>query len=77
MKEQLMKNIGVVLKETRKSMLKTVEDVSSETKINKDTIYKYERGNGKDLLVISTLLDNYGINFSIFFRKVYAKCHNE
>ena len=78
MNDIIKNSIGETLRNIRKSNLLNVAEVSKNTGINKDTIYRYERGKGNDLEVLSKLLEYYQIpDFIIFFNKVYDNCHKK
>ena len=74
MKNQLIKSIGLELADVRRSRELSITDVSEFTKINKDTISKYENGNSTmKIYIIDILLEYYGINIANFFTKVYDR----
>ncbi len=74
MKNQLIKSIGLELADIRRSRELSITDVSESTKINKDTISKYENGNSTmKIYIIDILLEYYGINIANFFTKVYDR----
>ena len=78
MKEKLIKNIGLQLADIRRSKKLDIVDVANSTKINKDTISRYENGNSSmKLFIIDTLLEYYNITIDIFFKKVYDRMQND
>lgn len=76
MNESLKKEIGITIRNIRKSKLLTVLDVENNTNISKDAIYKMEQGKSNSLKTLLKLLDYYDIKYNIFFKQVYDNCHN-
>ena len=75
MDEELKKNIGLTLRNIRKSKLLNVPLVSQNIGVSIDTIYRYEQGKGNDIDTLGKLIKYYDINFEIFFKKVYDNSH--
>ena len=74
MKEELVKDIGLELADIRKTNGYLIIDVAEKTKINKDTISKYENGNSSmKIFILAKLLDFYNISIVYFFTKVYDR----
>lgn len=74
MKEELVKYIGLELADIRKTKGYLIIDVAEKTKINKDTISKYENGNSSmKILILAKFLDFYNISIVYFFTKVYDR----
>lgn len=74
MENDLIKCIGLELADIRRSNGYGILEVSENTKINKDTISKYENGNSSmKIYLLDTLLEFYGIDIAIFFNKVSAR----
>lgn len=77
MKNDLIKSIGLELADIRRSKGLLIIDVSKKTKLNKDTICKYENGNSSiKVYILDILLDFYGVNVAIFFTNVYSRMQN-
>lgn len=77
MKEELVKYIGLELADIRKTKGYLIIDVAEKTKINKDTISKYENGNSSmKIFILAKLLDFYNISIVYFFTKVYDRVQN-
>lgn len=77
MKTQLIKAIGLELADIRRSKSLLIADVANVTRINKDTISKYENGNSSmKIYIIDNLLEYYNINIVSFFTKVYDRMQN-
>ena len=77
MKEELVKYIGLELADIRKTQGYLIIDVAEKTKINKDTISKYENGNSSmKIFILAKLLDFYNISIVYFFTKVYDRVQN-
>ena len=74
MKEELVKYIGLELADIRKTKGYLIIDVAEKTKINKDTISKYENGNSSmKIFILAKLIDFYNISIVYFFTKVYDR----
>lgn len=74
MRVELIKAIGLELADIRRSKQLKIIEVSKKTKINKDTISKYENGNSSmKIYIINILLEYYDVNFVNFFAKVYDR----
>ena len=68
------KAIGLELANIRKSRDLLITEVSEATKINKDTISKYENGNSSiKIYILDILLNYYDVSIDIFFKKVYFR----
>lgn len=51
-----------------------LEEVASNTSINKDTICRYENSNvSMQLWILDKLVTFYGISLDIFFKEIYDK----
>lgn len=71
------KAIGLELANIRKSKDLLITEVSEATKINKDTISKYENGNSSiKIYILDILLNYYDVSIDIFFKKVYDRMQN-
>ena len=71
------KAIGLELANVRKSKDLLITEVSEATKINKDTISKYENGNSSiKIYILDILLNYYEVSIDIFFKKVYDRMQN-
>ena len=71
------KAIGLELANIRKSRALLITEVSEATKINKDTISKYENGNSSiKIYILDILLNYYDVSIDIFFKKVYDRMQN-
>lgn len=78
MKTELNKAIGLELADIRRSKGFQILEVAEKTKINKDTISKYENGNSSmKIYILNNLLDFYAVDFVIFFTKVYDRMQNK
>lgn len=78
MKNQLIKCIGLELADMRRSQAKSTLVVAKDTKINKDTISKYENGNSSmKVYILDSLINYYGTNIANFFAKVYDRMQNK
>lgn len=76
-----MKNTSVLvsneLRAIRSRLDLTIEEVANKTKINKDTISRYENNKSAlNLDIIEKLLKFYNVDFNIFFTTIYANTHN-
>jgi len=54
----------------------SIENISKLTNLNKDTLYRYEKGKGNNFDTLAKILGIYGINFYIFFRNIYDRMQN-
>ena len=55
----------------------SIEKVAEESKVNKDTISRYENNmTSMQIDILEKLLNYYNVNFDIFFTNIYAKKHN-
>lgn len=71
------KAVGLELANIRKSKDLLITEVSEATKLNKDTISKYENGNSSiKVYILDILLNYYNVNIDIFFKKVYDRMQN-
>ena len=71
------KAIGLELANIIKSKDLLITEVSEATKINKDTISKYENGNSSiKIYILDILLNYYDVSIDIFFKKVYDRMQN-
>ena len=71
------KAIGLELANIRKSKDLLITEVSKATKINKDTISKYENGNSSiKIYILDILLNYYEVSIDIFFKKLYDRMQN-
>ena len=72
------KAIGLELANIRKSRDLLITEVSEATKLNKDTISKYENGNSSiKVYILDILLNYYNVSIDIFFKKVYDRMQNK
>lgn len=72
------KAIGLELANIRKSRDLLITEVSEATKINKDTISKYENGNSSiKIYILDILLNYYDVSIDIFFKKVYDRMQKQ
>ncbi len=71
MNENMKIMIGKELKKLRIDCGKSVEELSKKSKINKDTIYKYESGKGNSFDTLEKLLNIYNVTYFIFFKRIY------
>lgn len=55
----------------------SIENIVDKTKLNKDTLYRYEKGRGNNFNTLAKILSAYNINFYIFFRRIYDRMQNE
>ena len=77
MDDKIKKSIGITLRNIRKSKLLKVPEVSNDTGISIDTIYRYEQGRGNDIDTLGKLIEYYELDFVIFFKKSYDNSHNQ
>lgn len=71
MKKEIGKYVSEELRSLRSILNKSVEDVAKSTKINKDTIYRYERdASSIKLYILESLLNYYGISFFVFVANI-------
>lgn len=72
------KAVGLELANIRKSKDLLITEVSEATKLNKDTISKYENGNSSiKVYILDILLNYYNVSIDIFFKKVYDRMQNK
>lgn len=72
------KAVGLELANIRKSKDLLITEVSVATKLNKDTISKYENGNSSiKVYILDILLNYYNVSIDIFFKKVYDRMQNK
>lgn len=76
MNDNMKTSIGKELKKIRIDKGLSVEDVRDFSGLNKDTIYKYERGQGNSMDTLQVLLNSYNVPFAIFFRRIYDTMQN-
>ncbi len=78
MNELLKKTTGKELKKCRIDVGKTLVEVAKDTKISKDLISRYENGESSIVMdKFGQLLEYYGLNFNIFFNRVYTNMYNK
>ena len=55
----------------------SIEIVAEKSKVNKDTISRYENNSvSMNIDIIEKLLKTYNVGFDIFFTNIYANKHN-
>ncbi len=70
--------IAEELRSIRARKKKSIEIVALESKVNKDTISRYENNLvSMQIDILEKLLDYYKIDFAIFFTNIYANKHNK
>lgn len=78
MKKELGKIIANELRSLRIIHDKTVEEVAKSTKLNKDTIYRYEKDSSSiKLYILNKLLSYYELDFFIFITKIYDRLQSK
>lgn len=78
MNTETIRAIGLELADIRRSKGLSILEVSNITKINKDTISKYENGNSSmKIYILDMLLEYYNIDISTFFTNVYDRMQNK
>ena len=73
MNDYIKSCIGKELSKLRIDNDYSIEELSFKTKLNKDTLYRYERGKGNSFDTLSKILEVYNYNFKIFFDKIYDR----
>ena len=69
------KAVGLELANIRKSKDLLITEVSEATKLNKDTISKYENGNSSiKVYILDILLNYYNVSIDIFLKKYMTEC---
>lgn len=76
MKSEVMSRIGKELLKLRIDNGFSIEELSKKSKLNKDTLYRYEKGNGNNFDTLARILGVYDLDFKIFFDIVYANMQN-
>lgn len=74
MNDNMKTSIGKELKKIRIDKGLSVEDVRDFSGLNKDTIYKYERGQGNSMDTLQVLLNSYNVPFAIFLEEYMTQC---
>lgn len=77
MKDEIMLKIGKELLKLRIDNGFSIEELSRKSKLNKDTLYRYERGEGNNFDTLLKILNVYNLNLKLFFDIVYANMQNE
>ena len=77
MKAEMKVRIGKELLKLRIDNDMSIKDLSNKSKVNKDTIYRYENGHGNRFDTLQKILDAYNLNLSIFFTKIYDSMQNK
>ena len=75
-KELLKLRIGKELLKLRIDNDYTIQELSEITDVNKDTLYKYEKGLGNCFDTLEKILSAYNLNFKLFFDRLYANMQN-
>ena len=68
MNESIHTMIGKELTLLRVENGLSIENIVNKSKLNKDTLYRYEKGKGNNFDTLSKILSVYNIDFYIFFR---------
>lgn len=55
----------------------TVDKIVSLTSLNKDTLYRYEKGRGNNFDTLSKILSAYNTNYYIFFKRIYDRLQSK
>lgn len=76
MKNEIKIRIGKELFKLRIDNDYSVQELSKLTNINKDTLYKYEKGLGNSFETLEKILNVYDLNFKLFFDKIYDNMQN-
>lgn len=80
-----MEEIKIIQERIGKELLKlrtidndySIDYVAEISTLNKDTIYRYERGQGNNFDTLASILKVYGLNFKIFFDNLYDNMQNK
>ena len=54
----------------------SIEKIVDLTNLNKDTLYRYEKGKGNNFDTLSKILSAYNIDYYIFFKRIYDRMQN-
>lgn len=55
----------------------SIENIVNITNLNKDTLYRYEKGKGNNFNTLAKILSAYNLDFYIFFKRIYDKMQIE
>lgn len=77
MKSEIRIRIGKELSKLRIDNDYSIQELSKLTNVNKDTLYKYEKGLGNSFDTLEKLLNAYNLNLKLFFDKVYDSMQND
>ena len=76
MKHEIKIRIGKELSKLRIDNDYTIQELSQLTDVNKDTLYKYEKGLGNCFDTLEKILSAYNLNFKLFFDRIYDNMQN-
>ena len=76
MKHEIKIRIGKELSKLRIDNDYTIQELSQLTDVNKDTLYKYEKGLGNCFDTLEKILSAYNLNFKLFFDRIYDNVQN-
>lgn len=55
----------------------SVENIVDVANLNKDTLYRYEKGKGNNFNTLAKILSVYNLDFYIFFKRIYDRMQNK
>lgn len=76
MKNEISEKIGKELLKLRIDNDYSIEELSVKSNLNKDTLYRYEKGLGNNFETLSKIITVYGLNFKLFFDRIYDNMQN-
>lgn len=77
MKMEVKDYIASQLRSYRAELNLSIQEVADKSRVNKDTISRYENASvSPNIEFLEKILEVYGIDFCIFFKKRYANEHN-
>ncbi len=77
MNTQIKEEIAAELRKIRAGLNLSLEDVSTKSGVNKDTICRYENNQvNMNIDILFKILCSYGIDFYIFFKSINANKQN-
>lgn len=76
MNDNMKVSIGKELQKLRIDSEVTVEEICEKSHVNKDTLYRYEAGQGASFEILEKILNAYEISYYIFFKRIYDTMQN-
>ena len=71
MEKEIHTLMGKELSKLRIDNDMSIEELAKKSKLNKDTLYRYENGKGNSFDTLGKILNVYNCSYKLFFEKIY------